>query len=200
MKLNIALSLPNDVRAADIALSENLAKHHETYFMLGEKENYPHITVYAVEFPDNAVEEVLDAVRKIAAQFQPIPCTVKQVEAHQGYVGVEIEKSPALAHLHEEIVAPLAPLRAPTADSSADYAMSFTPEQRDNIQRYGYADAMQLYNPHFTITRLKDEKEAGEVAKGITWDIPEFTVDSLGVYTMGDHGTCNELLQEFAFF
>ena len=119
------------------------------------------------------------------------------MEAHQGYVGVEIEKSPLLVQLHEEILKVLAPLRALQQDNSADYGMSFNAEQIKNLKKYGYADAMELYSPHFTITRLKDEQQAEEAARSIQWDIPEFIVTSLGVFVSGDHGTCKALIREF---
>jgi 2'-5' RNA ligase len=197
MKLNIALALPDKVRARDIALSRELARQYEAYFVLGENENYPHITVYAVEFPDDAQEFVLETTRQVAEQFQPILCVVTRVETHQGYVGVELEKSPALVQLHEEIVKALAPLRIQKDASGAEYAMSFTPEQQENLKEYGYADAMQLYNPHFTITRLKSDQEAAKAVQTITWDISEFIAASLAVFTSGEHGTCKELIQEF---
>lgn len=197
-KLNLSLNLPDEVRAKDIALSHELARQYDAHFVLGENENYPHITVYAVEFPDDAVQHVLNAAQRIAAETDPIACAVKRVETHQRYIGVEVVRSPAVLRFHEQVVKTLSPLRVQQHGSGIDYGMSFTKEQIANMKEYGYPDAMQLYNPHFTITRLKDELQTEKAIQQIRWDIPEFVVRSIGIYTMGDHGTCKELLGIFA--
>lgn len=195
-KLNFSMNLPEEVKARGIALSRQLAEQYDAHFVLGEDTNYPHITVYAVEFSDGAVQQVLNAAKHIAANVQRIPCTVKRVETHQGYIGVEVIKSPSIMCIHERVVEVLAPLREQEHGGGADYGMTFTAEQIANMERYGYADAMQLYNPHFTIIRLKEVGQTGKAAQSVQWDIPEFTVRSVGVYKMGDHGTCKELLGE----
>jgi len=75
--------------------------------------------------------------------------------------------------------------------------MQFTTAQLKNIEGYGYPDAMNLYDPHLTITRLKDEDKLEEAISAINWDILEFIVDKIGVYKSGEHGTCRELVKEF---
>lgn len=75
--------------------------------------------------------------------------------------------------------------------------MDFTPEQKENIKKYGYPDAMSLYFPHLTIIRLKDELLAKKISKDINWNISEFIVNKLAIYEMGEHGTCRKLVKEF---
>jgi 2'-5' RNA ligase len=196
MKINLALNLPQDIQARALELSRQLARQSEAYFVLGE-ENHLHVTLYAVEFPDSMTQEVFDVTQQIACDTEPLLCTVKGVETHQGYIGVELDTSAAIRSLHQRVVYALAPLRAQAGESSTDYNMMFTPEQIANIERYGYADALQLYNPHFTLVRLKNEGQAKKIIPDLRWDISTFIVRSIGVYTMGDHGTCKELLADF---
>ena len=59
-------------------------------------------------------------------------------------------------------------------------------------------NSMNLYFPHLTIIRLKDEPLAKTISEGIIWDIPEFTVEKIAIYKMGEHGTCRELVKEFS--
>lgn len=75
--------------------------------------------------------------------------------------------------------------------------MEFTAAQLKNINDYGYPGAINLYNPHLTITRLKDKNKAQEVLSIVRWNIPEFTADKIGVYKSGEHGTCRELVKVF---
>ncbi|MDO8579371.1 MAG: DUF1045 domain-containing protein, partial [bacterium] len=99
---------------------------------------------------------------------------------------------------HEKIVSVLNPLReGRIRDKYKEYHMEFNSEELENIEKYGYPGAMDLYNPHLTITRLKDENKAKEILSTIEWDISGFTVNKIGVYKMGEHGTCRELIKEF---
>jgi len=56
---------------------------------------------------------------------------------------------------------------------------------------------MELYQPHLTIIRLKDEKLAEEVAKKINWELKNFFISKLAIYTMSNNGTCVKLVDEF---
>lgn len=58
---------------------------------------------------------------------------------------------------------------------------------------------MNLYRPRLTITRLKDESIVEKIAKNLKWEIPQFIVEKLAVYKMGEHGTCRELVREFSY-
>ncbi len=196
MKLNLALTIPQAVSVKAVELSKQLSEKYDAYFVLGE-DNYPHITVYAVNFPDVALKSVLDAAARIAATSQALQCTYKQVKTHQGYIGVAVVRSEEMMRFHGRVISALAPLRSDQHAGGKEYAMSFTEEQMAYIQLYGYADAMQLYNPHFTLTRLMSEQQANQAVAEIKWDIPEFVVRSFGIYITGNHGTCIEQIKEF---
>lgn len=115
---------------------------------------------------------------------------------------MEIERSEAIHNLHKKLTEALSPMRVQQDSLSGGgeqgYAMTFTSRQREYDSLYGYADAMELYNPHFTLSRFKDEQKALTAAREITWDIPEFTMRSFGVFTMGEHGTCTERLLDYS--
>lgn len=197
VKLNFALNLPDQVRAWSIALSQEMSRRYDSHFVLGKNENHPHITVCTIDFHNGHMQRVLDAVEQLAAETNPLTCTVQRIETHQGYIGVEVIKSSTLMHFHEQAVKLMAPLRAQQHGDEANYGMTFTDEQIANMEQYGYPDAMQLYNPHFTITRLTDEPQAEKLVPSIQVCVSEFTVRSIGIYTMGDHGTCKKLFGEF---
>jgi 2'-5' RNA ligase len=75
--------------------------------------------------------------------------------------------------------------------------MSFNQEQKKSILEYGYPDAIDLYLPHMTIIRLKDEKIAKDIAKEIKWSNEEFKASSIVCYLMGKDGTCKQIIKEF---
>jgi hypothetical protein len=114
---------------------------------------------------------------------------------------VYFELNPEIKRFHEEVVTKLSPLREghlmKKYQPGADYHLKFSFKQQENIEKYGYHRAMSLYHPHLTIIRLQNELSAEMVANQLTWEIPDFVVEKLAVYAMGEHGTCRKLIQEF---
>ena len=111
--------------------------------------------------------------------------------------------SPEIKRLHERIVKILNPLREGHLKGKYEapaYRMKLSQEKKENIAKYGYPGAMTLYHPHLSIIRLEEEFSAEKVAETIKWNAVEFIVDKLVVYTMGENGTCNKLVREFALY
>lgn len=195
MKLNFAMMLPAGVERKAVVWSRTLAEWHDTYFTLGPSV-HSHVTVFWGEYSDSNIRLLQDRIHRVVRRQRPIACTVTRVESHQGYVGVEIERTGQIQRLHMAAVRELSSLRIPKEDDPA-LNMVLSPAQLENLQRYGYPDAMELYNPHMTLTRCKDESQGEEAAEDVQWSTNEFRVTSFGLYESGEHGTCTRLLQEF---
>lgn len=201
VRLNIVLKPPEAVTNKAIALSREVGKDNEVFFVLDGVQFYPHITVYSPKYPESNIDKVLNAVEEIANNTTSFKFWFQKVSSEQGSIVIEFNYSPAIKSFHEITVQKLNPLREghirKKYQEGSDYHMSFSLEQKENIKKYGYPDSMSLYSPHLTITRLKEESLAGAVLKSINWDITQFTVDKIAVYKMGEHGTCKELVKEF---
>lgn len=200
IRLNIALKPPKFVAEKAIGLSRKLGRKFKYHFVLDDTKYHPHITVYSPEYPVENLEKILEAVRIIAEETKKMKVRGDGFEAKQGFVGVRFDLTDEIREFHKKVVAALNPLRENHLREkyeAADYKMKLSPEKIENIRKYGYPSAMSLYNPHLTIIRLTDEKKAEEISENMKWDIPEFEVRELGVYKMGDHGICKELVQTF---
>lgn len=198
VRLNTAFTPPKEVSGKAIELSRAISSEVESYFVLDGIQFHPHITIYPLEYPEENILKVLGIVERTVKSIEPVKFQYKRLETHQGYIGVEFEHFSQIQKIHEGIVNALNPLREGyIREKYNDYQMEFTSNQLESIRRYSYPDAMALYNPHLTITRLKDENEAEEILSTIKWDIPEFIIDKIGVYKTGEHGTRRELLKEF---
>lgn len=200
IRLNIALKPPKPVAEKVIALSGELGKRFEARFVLDGIGYLPHITVYSPEYPASNLERVLDIVRDIAAGTNKIKLRSDGFEAKQGFVGVKFDLTDEIRKFHEKVVARLNPIREDHVRAkygAEDYKMKMSPEKLANIEKYGYPNAMALYSPHLTVIRLADEKQAEDVCRELQWDIPKFEAGELGIYKMGDHGTCKELVKAF---
>ena len=80
---------------------------------------------------------------------------------------------------------------------SSDHCQMISETQRKNILEFGYSTVMDLYEPHLTITKLKDDIVAERIAEELKWPLKTFVCDSVGVFVSGEHGTCIKLLKEF---
>ena len=198
IRLNTAFIPPEEVSEKVIELSKAIGGSSETYFVLDGIQFYPHITIYPPEYPGEKVSEVLETVEQVSKSFSPIKFKYSRIGSLQGYVGISLENTLEIKAIHQQIVEALNPLReGRIREKYSEYQMQFTTAQLKNIEGYGYPDAMNLYDPHLTITRLKDEDKLEEAISAINWDILEFIVDKIGVYKSGEHGTCRELVKEF---
>jgi len=193
VRLNTAFKPPENIAEKAIGLSREISKNNEVFFVLDGIQFYPHITIYSPEYPEKNLDKMLEKVAEIASTTEKFKLTLKGISSSQGFISIKFDYTQEIKKIHEGIVLELNSLREGhirekyTAD---DYKMSFTQEQQENIKKYGYPDSMSLYSPHLTIIRLKDESLAKTISEEIKWDIPEFTVEKIAIYKMGEHGTC----------
>lgn len=202
IRLNTAFNLPENITERVITLSRKISRDSEVFFVLDGIQFHPHITVYSPEYPESKIEKVLKIVKGIAINNSKVNFKFKHIGSGQGFISLVFDSSSEIKKIHEETIQRLNPLREghirQKYQEGSDYHVNFTPEQKENINKYGYPDSMSLYFPHLTIIRLKDESSAKTISEGISWEIPEFQIDKLAVYRMGEHGTCRELVKEFS--
>lgn len=197
IRLNVALKVPNEIAERAIVLSKKIATDNKPMFVLDDIGSHPHITIYPPEYPNQEVKNVLSSVEKIANETKQVSAKFSLPKNLRDFVAIPVRLSTDIMELHKRVINTLNPLRnGHIKEGYEDYA-GFSPEQHNNIQKYGYPYVMTLYNPHLTIIRFEDEETAKSMADSLQWDIDEFTVEKLTVYTMGENGTCKELLGEF---
>ncbi len=200
IRLNIAFKLPKNVAERAIGLSREISKNNEAFFVLDGIQFYPHITIYSPEYPEKNLDKMLERVAEIANTTEKVNLTLKGISSGQGFISIKFDYTQEVKKIHEGIVLELNSLREGHIREkyTDDYKMSFTQKQQENIKKYGYPDSMSLYFPHLTIIRLKDESLAKTISEEIKWDVPEFTVEKIAIYKMGEHGTCRELAKEIS--
>ena len=198
IRLNTAFIPPGEVSGRAVELSKAVGELAETYFILDGVNFHPHITIYPPEYPEENILKVLAVTEELSVSLSSIRFKFKEIDSGQGYLGLAFEPSDEIQQIHEKIVNALNSLReGRIRDKYLEYHMEFDPEELQNIEKYGYPAARSLYNPHLTITRLKDENKSKEILSIIKWDISEFIVNKIGIYKMSEHGTCRELVKEF---
>ena len=199
VRFNAILVIPEAIEAAAIELSKKIGEHEDEYFTLGKERCYAHITLYSPEYPESAKEAVIAIVGRIADRFPPVHCSITRADSREGFIGLAAELTPEIRMLHTELVVSLNPLREGRVREkfAADDLGKFTGEEVKNIEIYGRPSVLSLYHPHLTIVRLRDEQRAKDVAATLDVMLNDFSVNTLALYEMGEHGTCQRLIQHF---
>jgi hypothetical protein len=194
--LNVALLLPSDVEEKVIALSQKITAQHDAYFVLGRQSPRAHITLYATVFAKERLVDVLTNVRQLAATTASILCHGGEWEHHSGYIGVGLRRTSGLLWCHQRAVQELSLLRQ--LDAELHLGAECSELQKENIANYGHPDVLTAYQPHITITRFKKEIDAVAISQVMAHGLGDFRTDTIAVARMSDHGTCAEVLNEFA--
>jgi|SRR5579872_1234300 len=197
MRLNVAFIPPDQVLDQAVLLSRQIASENDAYFILNQRDYLGHITIYSPEYAEEQTDNVIKALEELSKSFQPINFKFLKLASRQGYIGIEYKRTSEIQDVHEKLVNTLNPLRQGLVRDkykNQDYKMNFSKEQIDNIEQYGYPDAMKLYKPHLTITRLKNEDVAKTITTGLNQNFEDFTVNKIGIYKMGEHGTATALI------
>lgn len=73
--------------------------------------------------------------------------------------------------------------------------LNSTPLQKKNILQYGYRSVGQSYTPHLTFTRVRNPQRKVRLATP-----PQkfsFTASKIGLFYLGQHGTCRKEVMKF---
>lgn len=198
-RINITFNLPADIAEQLAVLSKKLSDKEETAFVLDNENFFPHITIYSLEYPSRNENKILETVEKLAESFSPIKFIPIGMQTEGGYLGVEFEYSEEIRKIHETMVESLNVFREDhLREKYTEENLSGLPlEKRQNIQKYGQANLLNLYIPHVTITKLMDKKIAERMVKEMKIPFEEFVSNEIRAYKMGKNGTCVELVKEF---
>ncbi len=201
IKLNVAFVIPEDVAKVAMELSKEISEKEDAYFVLDGVEYFPHITNYSIEIPEKNLEKLIEAVEKLAKEFSSVEFIFdNNIMADTGWIAPYFERTQQLKDIHEGFIGALNILRENHIREKFMNSDEFSSnEEQGNIVKFGHPWVMGLYEPHLTITRLKDNNIAEKVAKELNWIIKKFQVDAIGIFISGEHGTCIKLIKEFKF-
>lgn len=199
-RINLTIQPNQEISQEAIRMADSVTQDVPSYFGVDGVHYFPHITVYSPEYPAKNINKVFEAIENVISDQQSFEVEFGKVTTHWGYIDVEIQPNKQLQSLHEALVTKLNPLREGhfrEKDKDPQSTGHFSEEQKQTLLEYGYADSMELYRPHLTFARLESEVDAEERIKKLQWPHKTLTVDTLGAFEMGDHGTCVKLVKTF---
>ncbi len=195
-RYDIVILPPQEIAAQAIALSQTLSSRG-SYFVLDGVTLYPHISLYHVPFTDSALTTVLEALRDIAALTAPFVLRQETYYPDQGvWVGVRYVADKAILDLHTSVIAATREYREVEENVRyKEHWVEIPAQELKNIEYCGWAHSLTFYSPHLTFTRLL--RPTADVLAHLPQPELSFRADHIGVYEVGDHGTCTHFVADF---
>ncbi len=196
--LNIAICPPAAISQKAISISKKL-KNKGGLFVLNRTNRFPHITLYMTEFPLRNVARVKNLLRQTASKTKPFLIKAVKYRQHKnGYIDISFRKSNRVKRLQERIIKLLNPLRKGLIrEKDKAEIQKLGKIQQKNIKLYGYRGAGAEFRPHLTFTKLA--KLDKPVFAGVKTQDFSFIVTQLGLFYLGDYGTCRKTVSKFDF-
>ena len=190
--------LPDPLLASRaISASQELEQFY-SYYTLKDGACFPHASLYMLELKVKDIPRVEELLAGIARVFSPFQLEAYCYDHTMGFIDAEYKRIPELDELQKRVVGALNPIRNGMRAKDKERMLTAEGLALKNFQDYGYKNVGELFRPHISLTRLK---ETNESALGELEDVTNFsgTFLRLGLFEMGDNGTCVREIKTFDF-
>lgn len=190
--------LPNPLLAdVAIAASQKL-QQFDSLFVLEEGTCFPHASLYMLQLKIDDLPVVEEALSKIARVTTPPQLQAHRYDHTRGFIDAEYEKSPELVCLQRDVIKLLNPIRDGMRKKDMGRMKEAEGLALENFQNYGYKAVGELFRPHMTFARLKSNNLQALKVLGTLSDF-NGPFMQLGLFEMGDNGTCIRKIKTFDF-
>ena len=188
---------PNPLLADMAIATSQKFQQFDSLFTLEEGKRYPHASLYMLQLKIEDIATVEQLLAEIAAQFSPLQLEAHRYDHTTGFIDVEYAATPELVELQNKVIAALNPIRDGLREKDKPRMEAATGLKRENFEKYGYPYVGELFRPHMTLSRLKADNPD---ALNILGKPSEFNgaFMKLGLFEMGDNGTCIRKINEFS--
>ena len=171
-----------------IELSGEL-KAKGVYFTLDGKTFFPHISFYMLQLNKAGLDKAIELLSDMVSDMTTVRVIADKYHYEANYVDVEYVKTKELELLQAKIIEKLNPIRDGLREKDKERLASAVGETKFNLENYGYRSIGGIFYPHLTFARFTSSQE--DVLRSLPLkDRFSGIFDKLGVYEMGDNGTC----------
>jgi len=171
-------------------------EHQGTYFTLGKNEYFPHVSLYMLQLNTEGLREAEVYLETIVNNTETVEGQADAYHYEKGYFDIEYRKTTELTDLQDKVVEKLNPIRDELRAKDKERLLTTTGEEKANIEKYGYRNVGKLFAPHLTFTRFKDA-EINSLNDLPPTESFSGTFVALGIFEMGDHGTCRWKIKDW---
>lgn len=196
--LNVSLLPSVEVIQRVIGLSAELETIGE--FILDHATRLPHLTLYMARLERARVDKAVEAVETLLDSTSPLELTCTGALVTDGqYVELSYVRTSELVDLQHAVVDRMVPMRYVPEDYASYYETYFGPysdEQRENVRTSGYDLMGDLFRPHITLTRLRQNAVASQTLEALRPEAFSCRCDTVAILEADDLGAGRQLLQQ----
>jgi 2'-5' RNA ligase len=200
LALNIAILPDENTTNRAIALSQLTAEWTEQYFVLDRSNYVPHLSVYHAIY-DQAVKSALTrVVASIVKSTSAFEIHFSAFDYFADYLFLNALMSNKLYELHMNVLDACNPLRTQIIPESINELIKnkqINEQQIALVAKYGHPLTEKFFRPHITLTRLKDIDVMQKTIEKLPKQKITMNVKGLAIVNIGEHGTCNQILETF---
>lgn len=188
--------LPSPSLAAAAITASQTLRQFDSLFVLKDGECFPHISLYMLQLQ---TVDLLKAEASLSAIAQACPVMylhALRYASATGFVDAEYEKSPELIRLQDTVIRALNPIRDGMRKKDIERMRTAHGVALENFQTYGYKYVGELFRPHLTLSRFKNDNPRALEVLGQLSDFGGACLQ-LGIFEMGDNGTCVRKIKTF---
>lgn len=193
---DIVILPTTDLARRAIVTSQQFAQQHDTLFTLQEKTFVPHASLYMTQLKVSDLDKVKELLSDIAARTSLLTPTTTGYDQAEGYIDADYERTDELADLQMAVIDAINPIRDGMREKDKARMLTATGEARENLEKYGYRGVGKLFRPHLTLTRFTNGEPIDTATLPDSHQFDGQFVE-LGLFEMGDNGTCARLIATF---
>jgi hypothetical protein len=175
------------------SLSIDLAAY-TTHFTIDESAYFSHLSLYMLQLKAGDINQVCICLETLANTVRTLSLEAKAYHYENNYLDVEYHTTTDIVALQKQVIELANPLRDGLRTRDVERLKTAVGEERDNILTYGYRSVGESFHPHTTFTRfIYDEASVIETLPPVSEFGGEYS--ALGLFKMGDNGTCIKPIQ-----
>jgi 2'-5' RNA ligase len=201
IQLNFAIIPSTEMALEAIEMSRSLSQIGAQDFALDGVSYIPHITLFAAEYPLKNEALIYERASATAQSIRRFECKFSGVSFSGEYLFIDFDRTDELYNLHLSALENLHPLRE--GHLREKYRIQLEDKnfaesvQGKLLAEFGSSLVKCFYHPHLTLTTFKENSKAEAAAKIIHWRNNRIEITEVGLFTMGEKGTCRTLHSKF---
>jgi len=186
--IDIAILPPADVSARAIALNAALPADESQGLRLGV-DRLPHITLTQQFVPFESLDPLLAQLDRLVRNHEPVPLRVTgggKGTSGLSSVWMTIERTPALANLHAQLLQAAEPFEVATGDASAFFGGDARARDVRWVSEFRRESSFDRFTPHITL---------GHAPEPPSVEPMEFVATTIAVCHLGRFCTCRQIFR-----